>query len=315
MFRFPGIPLLVLVLACPASAAPIGMVSSLNGKAEQRSVGATEWKHLRLMTRLEAGDAIRCEAGGDAVVTLFASAERYAVAGGATATVEAQGLKGAQRMAGLHGAGIQIARAMVGDRPNGFFARPAQAHQRLLPHYPGWMIEGERKFSWTPVPRAASYSFTLFDQHDNVIWSQRGAAPNAEYPADQPYFNLRRPYVWRLVPFGESGKPLPETRWGILTFLTDKDAMQLTTNAKELEDQSKEANGDATTLVLLAELYRSYGVLEKTLEILERPELEKQSGIREAQAEAYRDISLYAQVLRTPAQASGLWRSPASKAR
>ena len=73
MFRFPGIPLLVLVLACPASAAPIGMVSSLNGKAEQRSVGATEWKHLRLMTRLEAGDAIRCEAGGDAVVTLFAS--------------------------------------------------------------------------------------------------------------------------------------------------------------------------------------------------------------------------------------------------
>jgi len=189
---------------------------------------------------------------------------------------------------------------MGGDRPNGFFARPAQAHQRLQPDYPGWMMEGERQFSWAPIPRAASYTFSLFDQNDNVIWSQRVTDPKAEYPADLPFFSLRRAYVWRIVALGTSGKPLPESRWGILTFLSTQDAQQLTTEAKELEAQAKTEPNDATTLVLLAELYRSYGVLEKTLEILERPELENQSGIKEAQAEAYGEISRYALLLRTP---------------
>ena len=111
---------------------------------------------------------------------------------------------------------------------------------------------------------------------------------------------MRRPYVWRLIAFGESGKPLPESRWGILTFLSEKDAQQLAADAKELAAQAKSESKDTTLYFLLAELYRSYGALEKALETLERPELEKQEGIKEAQEEIYREISRYALILRTP---------------
>ena len=296
------ITLLVLLfgISSTAAAVTVGMVTRLTGKAEVSSAQGNDWKPVRLMRRLEAGDRVRCASDGEVVITLFASAEQCTVAAGTTVTLDAKGIKGAQKVAGLRGSGIQIARAMAGDRPGGFEARPAQAHQRLLPHYPGWSLEGERQLSWTPVARAASYSFTLFDKNDNVIWSQRVEGPVATYPAELPFFALRRPYVWRLVAFGASGKPLPESRWGILTFLSAKDAEQLATDAKELENQAKAEIKDTTVFFLLAELYRSYGVLEKALETLERPELEKQEGIKEAQEDIYHEISRYALILRTP---------------
>ena len=291
---------LMLGLAGAAVANPVGMVTHLTGKAEVRSASGGDWEPLRLMTKLEAGDSVRCAAGGEAIITVFASAEQCTVAAGTTVTLDARGVQGAKKIAGLHGSGIQVARAMAGDRPNGFFARPAQSHQRLQATYPGWILEGERVFSWEPTPRAATYTFSLFDQNDNVVWSQRVTEPKAAYPADLPYFSLRRAYVWRLVPFGESGKPLPDSRWGILTFLSKSDADQVSSEAKELEEQAKTEGDNVTSLILLAELYRSYGVLEKTLETLERPELENQSGIKEAQAETYGQISRYAQVLSIP---------------
>ncbi|MDX1934064.1 MAG: hypothetical protein SFU56_15800 [Capsulimonadales bacterium] len=298
MKRWIGVLVLLLGWLPTVYGAPVGMVTHLTGKAEMRPASGSEWKPLRLMNRLEAGDSVRCGPDGEVILTVFATAEQCRVAAGTTVTLEAKGVKGAQKVTGLRGAGIQVARNMAGDRPNGFFARPAQAHQRLLPTYPGWLTEGERRFTWTPVAKAVSYTFTLFDSHDNIVWSQRVTAPASEYPADLPYFALRRPYVWRLVPFAESGKPLPESRWGVLTFLSAADAAQLTAQAREIEEQAKAAD-NVTHLVLLAELYAEYGALERTLEILERPELERQVGIREAQDDIYARISRYAQLLRT----------------
>lgn len=300
MNRWIGLLVLFLLMASEAAAATVGMVTRLTGKVEFCAAQGSDWKPLRLMRRLDAGDRVRCAADSEAVITIFASAEQCTVAAGSTVTLDAKGIKGAQKVAGLRGSGIQIARAMAGDRPGGFEARPAQAHQRLQPGYPGWILEGERELTWAAIPRAASYTFTLFDKNDNVVWSQRVIDTKAQYPAELPFFTLRRPYVWRLVAFGASGKPLPESRWGILTFLSEKDAQQLASDAKELEEQAKSESKDTTLFFLLAELYRSYGVLEKALETLERPELEKQEGIKEAQEEVYREISRYALLLRTP---------------
>lgn len=300
MKQWIGLLCLMLFLVGSATAAPVGMVTHLIGKAEFRPAQGGDWKAIRLMNRLDAGDNVRCLADSEVTITLFASAEQCTVAAGTTVTLEARLVKGAQRISGLHGSSVQIARAMTGDRPNGFFARPAQSHQRLQPNYPGWILEGERQFSWPAVPRAVSYTFTLFDQNDNVVWSQRVTANHADYPEELPYFALRRAYVWRLIPFGGSGKPLSDSRWGVLTFLTSQDADELTRQARDLEEQAKEAGKDVTPLVLLAELYRSYGVLEKTLEILERPELENQEGVKEAQEEVYAQVSQYARMLHTP---------------
>jgi hypothetical protein len=72
----------------------------------------------------------------------------------------------------------------------------------------------------------------------------------------------------------------------------------LTAEAHELEAQAQSESEDTTALVLLSELYRSYGVMEKALEVLESPRLLTQPGIQEAQAEIYRQAGRYAQLLR-----------------
>lgn len=293
MVRSVGTFLLMFGLAASAAAAPVGIASQVSGSAEYRS-GSGAWKPLRLLQRLEAGDMVRNGPGGEIVVMLLSNTERFKVPAGATATVEAGGVKGASKVAGLRGPAMRVASAMGGSRPGGFMARPAQSHQRLNPQFPGWMIAGERRFEWPALPGAATYSFTLFDRADNVVWSARVPGTSAEYPAELPAFKLRQPYVWRLAAFRDNGNTLP-ARWGVLTFLSREDADRLTAEARALEQQ---ASGDDTTaLILLAELYREYGVLEKTLETLESEPLLNQPGIREAQAQVYGEISPYAGLL------------------
>jgi hypothetical protein len=289
-------------LAAVASAGPVGIASSLMGKAEMKAPDGTVWKPLRLLQRLEAGDAVRCEAGGEVVIVCLETAERFKVSPGANAVVEPGKVRGADKVGGLRGPAIRIAKGLGGSRTDAFMARPAQSHQRLTPDAVGWILEGERHFQWASIPGAASYSFTLFDAADNVVWSARVTSPSAEYPAELPFFALRRAHVWRLAPFGGSGKPVMGSRWGMITFLSRADADQLTAEAAELA--GAEEGTDVTSLVMLAELYRSYGVLERTLETLENPRLSEQPGIREAQDDVYRQVSRYAQILRPGAEAA-----------
>jgi len=214
--------------AAAARAAPVGVASHISGKAEMRSGAAGAWKPLRLLQRLEPGDSVRCATGGEVVVILFENAARFKIASGGTGVVETTSVKGAQKATGLPAPGIRIAKAMIGSRSDAFVARPAQSHQRLTPQFPGWLPEGERQFEWTPINGASTYSFTLFDSKENVVWSARVPAPHAEYPAELPPFALSRPYIWRLSAFSHSGKPLPESRWGFVTFLSSQDAAYLT---------------------------------------------------------------------------------------
>jgi hypothetical protein len=296
MMRYLAITGCLLGAATAATAGPVGIASSLLGKAEVKAGEAGAWKPLRLLQRLEAGDAVRCDSGGEVVIVCLETAERFKVNGGSSAVVEPGKVRGADKVAGLRGPAIRIAKGLGGARVDAFMARPAQSHQRLTPDSPGWILEGERRFQWAPIPGAASYSFTLFDGADNVVWSARVSGESAEFPADLPYFALRRPHVWRLAPFGQSGKPAMGARWGMITFLSRQDADELTAEAAELA--TADDGSDVTSLVMLAELYRSYGVLERTLETLENPRLGSQPGIREAQDEVYGQVSRYAQLLR-----------------
>ena len=289
------------VVAPVAAAAPVGMAVQLSGKPEVRAATGGAWKPLRLLQRLEPGDTLRCPAGSEAVVVLFDNGKRFKVGGGGQGVVEAANVKGAAALAGLRGPSIRVAKALSGASSNAFLARPAQSHQRLTKKSTGWLREGERRFVWDSAPGAAAYSFTLFDQYDNVVWSARTGTPDAEYPADLAAPGLRRPYVWRLVPFGGSGKPLQGARWGVITFLSESDVHALEAEEKELRAQADASGTDITPLVLLAELYRGYGVLERTLETLEDPRLADQPGIEEARQAAYRQISPYAVALARPA--------------
>ena len=288
---------LCLLLARNALAAPVGMVTQLTGKAEVKSAAGSAWKTLRLLDRLEVGDNIRCSQASEAVLILFDSAERFSVGANATAVIEAKSVKGASKNTGLHGPAIQVAKTMVGDRPHGFNARPALSHKRMTPDFPGWVLESQRHFVWEALPNAAAYTFTLFDSNDNVVWSARVGESQADLPADLPAFIPRRAYLWRVSAFGKSGKPLPETSWGAVTFLSQADADALKQSASDLEEEIKQDKEDITSLALMAELYRSYGVLEKTLETLERPAFDHQPGIEQTRDEIYRQLGAVAVML------------------
>jgi hypothetical protein len=302
--RLTSLFLIYGIFAASGSAfAAVAVASKVTGSPEIHADGDA-WKPLKFLQRLDSGDAIRCGPGEEVIVVLFDGGKRFRVGAGGNAVVEADTVKGAFPAADLRGPAIRVAKAMGGSRMDAFIARPAESHQRLYPDFPGWIVEGDRNFHWVPVPGADTYSFTLFDPHDDVVWSVRTAGMSADYPADLPYFSLQRPYVWRLSPFGKSGKPVPGARWGIVTFLSKADADQLSAAAREMETQANATDGDTTDLLMLAELYRGYGVLEKTLETLESPKLENQPGIRDAQEAVYAQVSRYARLLRENPSAS-----------
>jgi hypothetical protein len=281
-----------------AAAAPVGMPCRLAGKPEVRAGGI--WKPLRLMQPLEPGDVVRCGPGAAAAIVLFDRGKRFEVEAGGEAVVEAGQLKGRRitPLAPLTGTAARVAQGLTGPRIAGFMARPARSHRRLTPQAPGWLTDDRLTFEWSAVAGAATYSFTLFDQQDNVVWSQRVAEPRAEYPPSLPAPTPGRPYVWRMVPFGPSGKPMASgDAWGVITVLSRADADRLVAEEAELQEKARQQPDDTTFLVLQAELYRQYGVLDRALEILEDPRLIGQPGVQEALDEIYRQVSPYAQLL------------------
>ncbi len=292
--------LLFSVMTLSAGAAPVGMVCHMTGQPQMRSGAAGAWQPARLLQKLDAGDALRCGPGAEAVVVLFAGGQRFQVGAGADAVVGANSVQGARSLGALDGPSSRVAATLGGSRAAAVLARPAQSHERLTPTSPGWHLASERVFSWPPLANADAYTFTLFDGNDNVVWSARVSEASAAYPDDLPALAQKRPYVWRLVPFGRSGKPLPEARWGILAFLTQADADRLSADAQELQRQDQANPQDVTALLLLAELYRSYGVLEKTLETLEDLRLKDEPGITQALDETYGQVSAYARTLAHP---------------
>lgn len=295
----------VLFFACSSSvwATPAGTAIGLSGKPEFRAKGGTAWTPLQLRQKLEAGDAVRCGAGAQATLVLFSTGERFQVASGKEAVIDAAAVSGAQSLGALQGPSARVAKSLAGAPTGVVRARPAPSHRRLQARGPCWLVEGERKLQWDPEAGAASYVLTLFDQADNVVWSQRSTAAAAEYPAELAPLGMRRPYLWKLTFFGRSGKPAG-SRWGIITFLSAPDAERLAADEKELLATIQAEPADTASRILLADLYQSYGVMERTLEVLDDLRPSGQPGLLEALDEAYRQVSPLAHMLYTQSLAA-----------
>lgn len=299
MRRWMWMGAFMLAATGKAFAVPVGMASHVAGKAEVNSGGAT--KPLHLLQRLNAGDKVICGPGGAATIVLFGNGNRYQIAAGKSGVVQESNVTGAQALGGLSGPSGRVARALGGSRSGAVMARPAQQQHQAMPlNGPGWMVEGEAHFQWDAIPGAATYLFSLLDQNDNVVWHVRGDEMTADYPADLPALSLNRPYVWRLGALGKSGKALPDVRWGVITFLSKEDADKLTGEVQAFQQQiAKTPNDAAQQRLMLAELYRNYGVYEKVLSTLEDQSIANQPGIKEAIDDAYKQVSTYAQALHT----------------
>ena len=294
---------LLLAGSSRALAAPAGSAIGLTGKPEFRAKGGSAWTPLQLRQKLEPGDAVRCGPGAQATLVLFSTGERFAVTAGKEAVIDAAAIPGAQSLGTLQGPSARVAKALAGAPTGVVRARPAPSHRRLQARGPCWLVEGQRTLQWDPETGAASYVLTLFDQADNVVWSQRATEAAVEYPAELPPLGLRRPYLWKLTFFGRSGKPAG-SRWGVITFLSAPDAERLAADEKDLLAAIQAAPADTTTRMLLADLYQSYGVLERTLEVLDDLRPTGQPGLLEALDETYRQISPLAHMLYTQSLAA-----------
>lgn len=306
-FVLAGLAMLGLLLGVSrAGAAPVSMAVQVAGSPQFKS-SAGSWKPLRLLQKLSAGASVKCPAGSKAMLVMFSSGERFEIAGG-QATVGAGTITGAKPLGALGGPSARVAKTLSGSRTGAISARTAQNNERLRnADFKGWFPAEQRQFLLKEVPAATSYSFTLFDRRDNVVWGTRSSLPQVEYPGDAPALRTGFPYVWRAVAYAANGNP-KESQWGVVTFLTTVDAQSLQGNVAEVEKQlitqltpgqpeQVQAGADASDVVLLAGLYQNYGVMNRTLELLELLREKSVPGAQDSLMLAYKEISPYAQML------------------
>jgi len=296
--RFPILTALCLLAALPAAAAPVAISGQVTGKrAELQTGGKGAWQALAPLRKLEPGDRIRCGPDSRAVLVLLSSKERFQVEPGQEAEVLESGIRGAKSLGGLTGPAAATAAKLAGSRTGAFTARPAERFSPLFRGFKGWLPEGERRLRWEPAAGAATYVLSLFDARSNLVWqSERASAPEAELPAEKE-IQARQPYLWRLVPYGASGRPLPAARWGVLTWLPRAEGEALDADAEALRAQDREDPRDPTALFLLAELYRQHGVLDGTLETLSTLQSRGVDGVELPLAETYSQLGPFARGL------------------
>jgi len=360
--------LLLLGSTGPASAAVVGLVRSKTGSVEVKAPAAEGWSPLRISQPVSPGDKIRCGAGSSVVVLLFQTRKMLSVGANSTATVSANSVTGPSvTAAGSVQGPTTRAMATVGGLIGGYRTDTSRGGGltpvRISPDNPGWVTSTRPQLRFvndnTKTGEAKSWTLTLYDQSDNVVWSSHTSTTDNgavvfDYPTSADIRPLREAkprsasetnfqadvppavYLWQVTPFGATGLPLDGgASWGFITVLSPQDAEQLQTQARtlfgdvgQLEDLKERANqlrldptradelktvkaqadalqqkamqdpdSYATSLMLLAQLYEGYGVLQRAEEIT--AELQPLLG-SEATADAlqavYQTASPYARV-------------------
>lgn len=277
-----------------AHAAPVGMAAQVKGNVQLESGGSKA--PLKLLGRVESGDVVRCGAGAQAIIVLFNGGTRFQIGANQSATIGANGVTGATKMAAMSGPSADVVKRLGNARVGAIMARKAQTFQRLTPNFSGWLSLEKPKFEWLPLTGAATYTFTLFDAYDNVIWSTKTDKLSADYPADAPELRFERPYLWRLSGFANSGKPVQDSRAGLVTFLSPTEGSSLNSTVADLQSQAKNTP-DNLPLLMLIEAYRDKGVLGGALEVFDSEKLRNEEGIADAKNDVINSLSPFARAL------------------
>lgn len=286
----------IVALSGAAHASPVAMASNMVGKPSYKS-GGGPWKPLGVLERLSPGDEVKCGPGEQATIMMFTDGVRYQIASGATGTIEPTAVKGGKSVGDMGGATIRVAKAMTGLDTDSFLARPGHSFERLETNSPGVVILGAPSVTWAAVDSGvASYTLTLFDRYNNVVWSTSVTSNTAQLPSSLPQIVPKKSYVWTLTEFGANGKPTA-LRWGLVAFLTQSDADDLASSVKTLRDQYTANPSDNSPLLLVAALYRSYGVYNGELEALQDANTNGQPGINDAIADTFTQAGPYATLL------------------
>lgn len=280
-------------LSVGAQAAPVGMIAQVKGQVSTSHGGKKA--PARLLGRLEPGTTLSVGPGSSAIVVLFGDGTRYQLGANAQATVAASGVTGGTKMAGLSGPSANAAKLLGNARVGAIMARPPATYQRLLPSSPSYFLNPTPRFEWLAEPNAVRYTFTLLDSYDNVVWATSTDQIGLDYPATVAPLAEKRPYLWKLTAFSASGKPV-KSRFGFVTVLSVEDAKSLDSLIADLKTQAQTAT-DKEPLLLQVETYRSFGVVNSALELLDSEELKNEPGVADAKADFLDSLSPFARVL------------------
>jgi hypothetical protein len=283
----------LVAFSAAAQAAPVGMIAHVTGKVTTIQDGNKA--PARLLGRLEPGTTVVTAPGASAIIVLFGDGSRYQLGAGGRASVSAGSVTGAAKMAGLSGPSANAVRLLGNARVGAIMGRPASSYQRLLPDSPAYFLNPSPHFGWLTAPGAVRYTFTLFDGGDNVVWSTSTDKTGLDFPTDVAPLVEKKPYLWKISAFGASGKSV-ESRFGFITVLSIADAATLDGLVKDLTEQAKTA-ADKSPQLLLEETYRSYGVLNSALEVLDSEDLKSEPGIAEAKNDLLDSLSPIARTL------------------
>ena len=156
-----------------ADAAPVGMAAELKGNVQVESGGKKA--PLKLLGRVESGDVVYCGAGAQAIIVLFSGGARYQIGANQSATVGATkscwGFRNERVERRLGCCGAETWQRTRGGRYGASEAQDFRASARR--NFPAGLPLDKPKFEWLPLGGAATYTFTLFDQYDNVVWRCR----------------------------------------------------------------------------------------------------------------------------------------------
>jgi hypothetical protein len=278
----------ILVMLClpMQMAAQVGLLSKISGKVEIRRPGEDAMVTAKLADFIEAGSRVRTGARSETVF-LFCP-ERRSARILQNSEVEFQ----AGKFTVLKGT-IRDERDLPTCRlPEGLVLTSASRLQSGMLRMRGFELalispshtsvsSLQPVFRWSPLDDASQYELQLMDQDRNVLWSHKGPATQAKFPADGPALSWGEKYWWRVKALNDTGTVgESDSDFQVLTM---QQAEAVRDSGSALRRSIGENPKDAGPLMLLAFLYEEYGMLDQAVPLLEElaqePEAQEWVGV------------------------------------
>lgn len=180
-----AIPLVLLAaLSLPAVAAPVAMVTDLQGRASQVTGGTT--RTLAMLATLEPGTVLRLEAGARLVLAWTDRPLEQSLAGPAEASVSADGLRpirGARpESRALDAPSADSARRFAGSARDRVSVASVQMRAtrpvlRIIGPPDGAVLNDRPALEWTAIAGVTSYRVQLSGADGTVVLDQMVGAP------------------------------------------------------------------------------------------------------------------------------------------
>ena len=189
-------------LACPAGAAPVAVVTDLQGRSVLQGTGAA--RPLAMLTEIEGDAQVQLDDKARLVVLYFATGEEFALRGAALVQFKAaapQALSGnppEKRAAGSKGGpGLRIKPGGVTQAAVRMRTAVEGPKLKLLRLSDTVTLETRPKFRWTKLEPGLEYRFELTDDTGRILYEAKATGRSLKLP-ESVQLKPNALYTWEL---------------------------------------------------------------------------------------------------------------------